>query len=222
MLEQANNTSSKPANYYDSIREDMLQYIPKDASKVLELGCAKGYFSELVKNKTGAECWGIEIQPEVAQVAAKKLDKVITGEASQCIREVPDGYFDCIICNDVLEHLADPYTLLAEAKKKLTAGGVVVASIPNVRYCKNLFELVVRGNWDYKDEGILDRTHLRFFTYNSLVKTFKRLGYELVTIEGMESEHNIKTKVLRVFTLLTFNIFDDIRYDHFACVARPS
>ncbi|HUW20440.1 MAG TPA: class I SAM-dependent methyltransferase [Sedimentisphaerales bacterium] len=221
MAEQNNNVSGRPATYYKQRKQNMLKYVPPNAKRTLELGCAEGNFSELVKTSFGAECWGIEINPEVAQVAAAKLDRVINGDASGCLHEVPDNYFDCVICNDVLEHLADPYTLLVSLKEKLTAEGVVVASFPNVRYCRNLFELVVRGNWDYKDDGILDRTHLRFFTCKSLVKMFPQLGYELLTIEGLQSEHNIKTAAVRILTLLFFNIFEDIRYDHFACVARP-
>lgn len=221
MADRINNLSSRPARYYQQSREAMLKYIPENVKKTLELGCADGNFSELVKTNFGAECWGIEINPEVAEVAATKLDKVINGDVNQCLDDIPDNYFDCVICNDILEHLADPYTLLINLKKKLTAEGLVVASFPNVRYCRNLFELVVRGNWDYKDKGILDKTHLRFFTYNSLVKMFPQLGYELVTIEGLEAERNIKTVAVRILTMLLFNVFEDTMYHHFACVAKP-
>ncbi len=221
MAEQGNNLSSRPVRYYQQSRAAMLKYVPASVNKTLELGCAEGKFSELVKTNCGAECWGVEIDSQAADVAATRLDKVITGDVNRCLDDVPDNYFDCIICNDILEHLADPYSLLIRLRNKLTAEGIVVASFPNVRYCRNLYELVVRRNWDYREHGILDKTHLRFFTYNSLVKMFPQLGYELLTIEGLEPHRNMKTVAVEVLTILFLNKFKDIRYHHFACVAKP-
>jgi 2-polyprenyl-3-methyl-5-hydroxy-6-metoxy-1,4-benzoquinol methylase len=213
--------SGRPARYFRQSREVMLKYIPETVGKTLELGCAEGNFSELVKGRFSTECWGIEIDSEAAGIAAGKLDKVVCGDVSGCLDEVPDDYFDCIICNDILEHLADPYGLLISLKGKLTTDGVVVASFPNVRYCRNLYELVVKGNWDYKDHGTLDKSHLRFFTYKSIGRMFSQLGYELLTIEGLETEHNRKTAALKILTALFFT-FKDIRYYQFACVAKPA
>jgi 2-polyprenyl-3-methyl-5-hydroxy-6-metoxy-1,4-benzoquinol methylase len=221
MAEQSTERADRSARYYQQSRRDMLKYVPETAKRSLELGCAEGNFSELVRKSLGAECWGVEMDRQAAEVAATKLDKVITGDVSDSLSDVPDNYFDCIICNDILEHLADPYVLLIQLKEKLTAEGVVVASFPNVRYCRNLFELVVRGNWDYKEHGILDKTHLRFFTYNSLVKMFPQLGYELLTIEGLGPKRNVKTVAVQILSILLLNIFKDIRYHHFACVAKP-
>ncbi|MHC4619002.1 MAG: class I SAM-dependent methyltransferase [Planctomycetota bacterium] len=212
--------SGRPASYFRQGREVMLKYVPKNVQRTLELGCAEGNFSELVKANFGAECWGIEIDSKAAGIAAGKLDKVVCGDVSGCLDEVPDDYFDCVICNDILEHLADPYSLLISLKRKLTNDSVLVASFPNVRYCRNLYELVVKGNWDYKDHGTLDKSHLRFFTRKSIVKMFSQLGYELLTIEGLETEHNIKTAALKILTSLFFT-FKDIRYYQFACVAKP-
>jgi 2-polyprenyl-3-methyl-5-hydroxy-6-metoxy-1,4-benzoquinol methylase len=200
----------------------MLKFIPESAKKTLDLGCGAGNFSELIKAHFGAECWGIEINAEVAEIAAAKLDKVIIGDVNRCLDDVPDNYFDCIICNDILEHLVDPYSLLITLKEKLSAEGVVVTSLPNIRFCRVLFDLAVRGNWEYKEHGILDKTHLRFFTYKSVQKMFSQLGYEVLTIEGLEPERNIKTILVRILTLLFLNVFKDIRYNHLACVVRPT
>jgi len=213
--------SARPARYYQQSRPEMLKYVPAGARKVLDLGCAEGNFSKLVKDRLAAECWGVEVDRCAAQKAALKLDKVITGDVTSCMEELPNAYFDCIICNDILEHLADPYGLLIALKEKLTSRGVVVACFPNVRYCRVLFDLVVRGNWDYKDSGILDRTHLRFFTYRSLVKMFPALGYELESIEGLEPVPSMLSRLVKVVNLLLFNRFKDTIYHHFACVARP-
>lgn len=213
--------SCKPPTYYQQVRRGMLKYVPRGVRRTLDLGCAEGGFSQLVKAEFGAECWGVEIEQEAAQLAEKKMDRVINADVNLCLDDMPDNYFDCVICNDFLEHLTDPYSLLIRLKKKLTNEGVVVASFPNVRYWRNLYRLVVRGNWDYTDFGILDKTHLRFFTYKSLKKMFPRLGYELLTIEPLPVNTTITSTVVRIVNLLLFNIFVDTRYHHFACVARP-
>ncbi len=199
----------------------MLKYIPEGVGRTLELGCSSGLFSAAIKARHGCECWGIELDSDAAAAAREKLDKVIEGNVVDAVPDLPDAYFDCVICNDILEHLVDPYTLLQNLKAKLSADGVVVASIPNVRFCKNLCRLVLRGTWDYTEHGILDRTHLRFFTYKSLLKMWPLLGYELVTIEGLEPERNYRTVLFSVVNLLLLNFFKDTRYVHFACVARP-
>ena len=209
---------SKPDNYYESARGEMIRYIPKNVKRTLEFGCGCGLFSEMVKKELNAECWGVEINDGAAQVASEKLYKVIRNDAKDSLTMLPDNHFDCIILNDVLEHLPDPFSLLENMKTKLKGAGVVVLSIPNVRFWNNLRAFAFRGEWDYKEAGILDSTHLRFFTYKSLVKMFRGLGYEILTIEGLNPTHNTK---FRVLNSLLLNKLWDARYHHFACVIRP-
>lgn len=210
--------SSKPEVYYRNTREEMLCHIPRTAKKTLEFGCGCGLFSELVRKELDAECWGVEIEAKSAEIASDKLHKVIRSDAGDSLAALPDGYFDCIIFNDVLEHLQDPFSLLENIKRKLTNDGVVVLSIPNVRFWNNLRALVWRGEWDYEDAGILDKTHLRFFTYKSLLKMFRRLGYEVLNIEGLRPTHNRK---FRILNFLVWNKLWDARYHQFACVVKP-
>lgn len=221
MTESVKDTSERPTRYYEQTRPEMLKYVPAGVKRTLELGCALGGFSATVKQQFSAECWGMELDPEAAQVAAGRLDRVIVGDIVEHLGDLPDHHFDCVICNDILEHLVDPYTLLMDLRTKLTPQGVVVASLPNIRYCRILFDLVVRGNWDYKEHGILDKTHLRFFTYKSLKKVFPKLGYELLMIEGLEPEPTWPARLVKILNLLLFNVFVDTRFHHFACVARP-
>lgn len=162
----------KPNNYYQSSRAEMISYIPKSVTRTLEFGCGCGFFSEIVTKEFNAECWGVEINDRAAQIASEKLYKVIRSDANDSLAILPDNYFDCIILNDVLEHLADPFYLLENMKTKLNSNGVAVLSIPNVRFWNHLGAFLWRGEWDYKDAGILDNTHLRFFTYKSLLKIF--------------------------------------------------
>jgi len=213
------DSSDKPAEYYENTRSEMLKYIPRSVKTVLEFGCGSGYFSELIKNKYHAECWGFEIHSYSAKIASEKLCRVINADAHQALSEIPDNYFDCIIFNDVLEHLQDPYSLLLNVKAKLSECGVVVASIPNVRFWSNLKALVIYGTWDYKDTGILDKTHLRFFTHKSLIRIFKQLDYSILAIEGLGPTHSATFKFLNALVL---NKFKDAGYRKFACVVKPN
>ena len=151
-------------------------------------------------------------------MASEKLDKVINCDAHEAINKLPDNYFDCIIFFDILEHLIDPYRLLCILKTKLTKEGVIVASIPNIRYYRSFVELVIHGDWDYKDHGILDKTHLRFFTYKSIVKLFNELAFEILEIEGI---HPTSSRTFKLLNMLLLGAVGDIRYKHFAVVSKP-
>lgn len=208
----------KPEDYHSGTRDEMLKYIPDGTRATLDVGCGFGGFSAMVKERFNAETWAVEMDKQAAQEAAKRLDKVINSDVTQSIDELPDNYFDCIIFNDVLEHLVDPYSVLVGMKRKLTGKGVIVASIPNVRYYRNLVNFALKGNWDYQDAGTLDKTHLRFFTYKSILKMFEQLGFEVLVIEGI---HATRNKKLRVLNILLFKALEDLKYLQFAAVARP-
>ena len=200
----------------------MLKFIPPNVKRTLELGCGNGNFSGLIKNQYKSECWGVELNSQAATQAASRLDKVINADASSCMNDLPDNYFDCIIMNDFLEHLVDPYSILTGLKSKLNPQGVMVLSVPNVRYWENLAELVILGKWEYKQFGILDSTHLRFFTYKSLKKMFHDLGFEILTLKGMKHRRTVVGTIMQIFCLCFFNIFADIRFIQFACVIKPA
>lgn len=128
--------------YYRYARQEMLPFMPADAQRVLELGCAEGVFAATVKERTGAEVWGIEFNPQAAERARAVIDRVLVGDADTQIAELPDNHFDAVVCNDVLEHLVDPVATLKQLRTKLKPGGVVVASIPNIRYAPALSKVV--------------------------------------------------------------------------------
>ncbi len=218
MVNNIFESCGKSAEYYENPRKEMFKYIPVDVKVCLEFGCGCGKFSELIKNAYNTECWGVEIEAQSAKKADHKLHRVINVDAFQSLDEIPESYFDCIIFNDVLEHIVDPYSLLKFIKSKLKKQGVVVASIPNVRFWNNLRALAIHGQWDYKEAGILDKTHLRFFTYKSIIKMFNKLDYDIITIEGLNPTQNTKLKIINA---LFFNKLSDARYHQFACVVRP-
>jgi len=195
----------------------MLPLIPVDAKRILEVGCGAGTFAMQIKAKSKAELWGVEIDPVAAEKAAKVFDRLLTGDVNHLIQELPEGGFDCIICNDVIEHVVDPESLLRRLKSKLTPSGTLVASIPNVRAIKNLFNLIVRKDWRYEDFGTLDRTHLRFFTKKSIERLFDETGYSLELIQGINPTRKM---FFAIFNVVTLGWARDTRWLNFACVAK--
>jgi len=215
----AKKIDSKPANYYQNLRLEMLPFIPKKAKKILELGCGEGMFGSYLRDNLGAEVWGIEIEPKFATKAQKNLDKVYIGDAETIIMGLPAKSFDVIVANDVLEHMVDPYSVLKEAKRILKKDGVVVSSIPNMRNFHVIYHLVRHGQWEYVESGILDRTHLRFFTKKSIDQMYERLGYEVVQNKGIFEETNLPTAFKLANTLVRGKI-SDMKYVQFATVAK--
>ncbi|WP_027392238.1 MULTISPECIES: bifunctional 2-polyprenyl-6-hydroxyphenol methylase/3-demethylubiquinol 3-O-methyltransferase UbiG [Aquimarina] len=208
---------NKPSGYYDNIRDEMIQYLPENPKTIIDVGCGNGAFAEVLKNTTGAEVWGIEYMDKEAQVAKSKLHKVYSGKCEDYIDELPDKYFDAIYFNDVLEHLVDPYEVLDKIKHKLTANGVLISSIPNVRYHNTFMKVLVQKDWKYEDFGVMDRTHLRFFTKKSIQRMYEDLGYEVLVHTGINRSRSIKPYLYNIPVLFTQL---DIRYPQYATVAK--
>jgi len=203
--------------YYANRRPEMLPFIPENCRVILEVGCSGGLFGESLKKIRKAEVWGIEPNVEVATYAAIRLDKVITSDLSAALPDLPSGFFDCIICNDVLEHMINPEKILEDCKRLLSVQGYIISSIPNVRYIGNLVELLFKKDWKYKAGGILDHTHYRFFTQKSIIRMFTHSGYRIIKCEGINPTYSWKTRLLGP---LTFGYFTDVKFLEFATVAQ--
>ncbi len=208
----------KEADYYNYERKEMVEFIPLHVKTVLDVGCGAGAFGHALKKARDAEVWGVEINEEAARSAGQKLDRVLTGDIGTIIDAIPDTYFDCVVFNDVLEHLADPYSVLMAMKNKLRKDGTIVCSLPNIRYYKQLRELLVDKQWEYKDAGILDRTHLRFFTERSIVDMFRSLDFEIMLLKGMNAT---RSKNFRLLNMMLWGALSDARYAKFVCVVKP-
>jgi hemophore-related protein len=205
--------------YYRLERVEMLPFLPVDAQRVLELGCAEGVFAATVKERTGAEVWGIECDPQAAERARAVIDRVLVGYADEQIAELPDTYFDAIVCNDILEHLVNPDATLTRLRPKLKPEGVVVASIPNIRYLPALSKVVFRKDFPQDDCGVFDRTHLRFYTRKSIVRLFDTAGFTMRRMKGIQAYYGPLGVLL---TLLSLGYFADGFYQQYACVASPA
>ena len=199
----------------------MIPLLPQQYSKVLEIGCGEGVFRQNLSQDS--EFWGVEPDRASAKVAAKKIETVLIGTYEEMYDDIPNDYFDLVICNDVIEHLVDHDVFFQSIKKKLTKDGCLVASIPNVRYIKNLNELLVKKDWEYKSDGILDRTHLRFFTEKSLRRTIIDNGFVVDKFMGINPYKKKGFGVRRFLYNLAISLLGaDLRYMQFGICIRIS
>ncbi len=213
---------NKKSLYYRNQRPEMLKFIPDDAAVLLEVGCGTGAFAgSLKKVRQGAgktlELWGVEMDEDAAREASNILDRVLQGDVATVLPDLPLAHFDCLVLNDVIEHVQDPGNLLRSLRPLLKPGGYLVTSIPNVRYFFNVMDLAVHGRWDYTDEGILDRTHLRFFTRSSMTRLLEECGFGNVTSVGINPTGSLK---FRLANLVTLGRWSDMKFLQFACLAR--
>lgn len=169
--------AGRPAYYYDQARPEVAALVPAHTHRILEVGCAEGQLGRLLRAR-GHHVTGIELVPEAADRARPWLDHVVTADIEANGFPFPPAAFDAIIFADVLEHLIDPWRVLREAVELLTDDGCVIASIPNVQNLDVLLRLA-RGRWDYRERGILDVGHLRFFTLHTIRGLFAQAGLEL-------------------------------------------
>ncbi len=176
----------KALGYFEHDRPEVRALIPAHAQRVLDVGCGAGALGTALKleREPGLEVVGIELDAAAAQRAGEELDRVLTGDAIARLAELRSGSFDAIVFADLLEHLADPQAALAHARRLLAPGGVVVASLPNVRHWSVLRQLL-EGDFRYEAAGILDRTHLRFFTRKSAQRLFAAAGFAVERCQGV-------------------------------------
>ena len=169
------NAEVKPAAraYYHHARPEILQLVPQDAATILDIGCGAGALGHALKQRQSCHVTGVELVPQVATVASEVLDVTLCGDAFPLLAALPVDHFDAVILADVLEHVSDTDGLLTLARDRLKPSGRLILSIPNVRHWSVLLPLL-QGEWEYQAEGILDRTHMRFFTRSSMVRAMQR------------------------------------------------
>lgn len=208
--------------YHSHPRPEMLDFVPDFTGKILEIGCGSGAFAEIFINKFGAcDYTGLELVPEAAKEASKKIPNTLIGDFFDLSKMLDDESFDLIIGNDVFEHFPDHDELLNVIKKKLRKGGHLVASIPNVRHVSNLHELLFLKDWSYKNAGLLDRTHLRFFTEKSIKRWLESGGFEIVKMKGINRCKIFSSKSEEWQQKFLENILgEDTRYLQFGVSAR--
>jgi O-antigen biosynthesis protein len=171
--------------YYGQEKQFLFHLIPDGANIILDCGCATGRMGKkLMEINKAAEVIGVEIFEPAAKEAMKFYKHVYVGDIEEICFDY-DSYFDVIVCGDVLEHLKEPQRMLERLHRMLKKGGLLVCCLPNVRHCSVLKNLLFKGDWRYESEGIMDQTHLRFFTTKSFRRLLEETSFTVET-QGMK------------------------------------
>jgi glycosyltransferase involved in cell wall biosynthesis len=173
-------------DYYNRVNPDLLSVIPADARCIVEVGCGTGAMAVAHRAvNPRVRYFGIEANRAAAEVAKSRLERVVVADAAEVHPEqvgVVCGEVDCLIFGDVLEHMTDPWTVLKRLVTWIRPGGQVIACIPNIAHWSTVLGLL-RGDWTYQDEGLLDRTHVRFFTRETIERMVREADLYLFDIQ---------------------------------------
>lgn len=163
-------------NYYEHVRSDISDLLPAHAKRIVDVGCGAGATLGWLRGRyPTAHTIGLEGNPDVRDTLSRNADEAYTLDLNK--DDMPDiGMPDLILFLDVLEHLPDPVAVLERLTRKLAPGGMVIVSVPNVAHFSISIPLMFRGEFTYKDAGILDRTHMRFFVQESAVELLEDAG----------------------------------------------
>ena len=173
-------------SYYNNLRPEMTTFIQGAPNSILEIGCGAGRFRDNFKDDI--EYWGIEPCASAARLASSSLTHVLNGTYDEVSSKIPDHHFDLIVCNDVIEHMPDPKSFLRNVREKLCENGAMIVSVPNVRNAVTLFELLIKGDFQYIDAGVLDYTHLHLFTKKSFARMAEESGWRVELCRPLPSQ----------------------------------
>jgi glycosyltransferase involved in cell wall biosynthesis/SAM-dependent methyltransferase len=198
-------------SYYKHLRPEIFNFVPLDALNILDIGCGAGVLGKALKtNNNKRFVVGIELNQEAIYFAKQNLDQIYQFDIEKFALPFPSGFFDCIIFADVLEHLVDPWQTLQKYLKLLKHQGTIIISIPNIRNIKILHQLIELKSWKYEDEGILDKTHLRFFTKNDFLEILDQVNIKIQSLFYLREQrfnqfYNPETHILSIGKLSITN-----------------
>lgn len=179
--------------YYNSVNPELFSLLPLSAKLIIEIGCGAGALGKQYKILNPfCQYIGVEFFAEAANIATTRLDKVIIQNVENLdlkTENIPENSVDCFVYGDVLEHLIDPWQVLQNHVKFLKDDGVILACIPNVQHWTLLVDLL-RGKWEYQNQGLLDKTHLRFFTLESIKDLFQKADLKIDIIQTRNYKKN--------------------------------
>lgn len=162
-------------SYYRNSRSELSFLIPRGVKKIMEIGCGEAAFRMHFSDEV--EYVGVEPNVNSAKVAATICDKVLVGLFENIQGELSENYFDLVIANDVIEHSVDHSNFMHLIYSKLNSDSYFLGSVPNVRSFELIYNLLLRKDWKYTESGILDYTHLRYFTKLSLERALNDAGF---------------------------------------------
>jgi SAM-dependent methyltransferase len=202
----------KNIEYSSHIRAELIEMIPLIRGRFLEIGCGTGGTLELLKQRGAAYTAGIDINAESIKMAIDRgVDAAIVADIEKDELPYREKEFDCIILADVLEHLYDPWNTLKKVTYYLADDGYLLLSLPNIKYYKVLRRLIFHDEWTYEDAGILDTTHVRFFTLKEIHRILKSSGLKSVLVKKNFSS-SIRMKILNKLLFRKLDNFFTYQY----------
>lgn len=166
-----------PEHHYEGFNPFLLRHLPPSARIILDVGCSDGSLGAQIKvERPGSVCYGVEPNPTSANIAKARLDRVFCANIESDDMGLAPETFDCILFGDVLEHLYDPLSVLLKARTWLKPTGSIVCSVPNVQH-HSILSSLLRGEFQYQTMGLLDATHIRFFTWAGFIKLMLDAGF---------------------------------------------
>lgn len=207
-------------DYFSRARTEIEPHLPVSVNRMLDVGCGDGATSAFIKSVRCVE-WagGVEANAAAAKRAEGRLDAVWCADVEQLElgRHVPPASLDLILCLDVLEHLVDPWSVVKQLSALLAPSGRLVVSVPNVRNWKFVAKLLFRGDFKYRDAGLLDRTHLRFFVRQTAVE-LAEVG--ALSVKWIGNAHPWKASDMRaILSRLSLGRLDDLMIKQYIVVA---
>jgi methionine biosynthesis protein MetW len=174
--------ATQDATYFEHSRPEVRALVPAGAARVLDVGCGAGALGAALKEEREIEVCGLELFADAAARARERIDTVVEGNLDQ-LEDLPfePGHFDAMIFGDVLEHLHDPARLLRTLRPYLADDGAIVCSVPNVGHWSVVLPLLMQDRWPYADAGLLDRTHVHFFTLAEARIMLRDCGFTLAS-----------------------------------------
>jgi 2-polyprenyl-3-methyl-5-hydroxy-6-metoxy-1,4-benzoquinol methylase len=211
--------ASRGANYYERDRSTFLDWVGGTHARVLDVGCASGVNAGWFRRHGASEIVGVESDLHSADRAAKVLDTVVHGPIETAVDEL-SGRFDLIVCADVLEHLADPWTVVERLAAFASPSTVLAVSMPNIRFVGALWRVAFGRGFEYEPGGIFDISHLRFFTRSNARQLIETGGWRVERWGGQH--YGPLTGVRRRLGLATRGFTDQWLAEQLFAAARPA
>lgn len=167
---------------YGTVNPQVVAQIPPKSKRLLDLGCGSGMLGEYLKQEIGCQVVGVTYSEAETVLAEKVLDAALKRDLNE-LDPVELGSFDCIVASHVLEHLYAPENILGQLHKILNPGGILVVALPNVLFWQQRFKFL-RGQFRYTDGGLMDRTHFRFYDWQSAHQLLEESGYAILNAES--------------------------------------
>lgn len=179
----------KSSEYFSRARTEIEPLLPPKKGlplRALEIGCSEGHTLEWLKKAEHCS-WVAGVEPYAERhTSAGSIDQFFKIDIEKELPDIPPASIDVILCLDVLEHLINPWETMRRLDGLLKPGGTWIISVPNIRNYRVLFDLAFRGKFNYSESGILDRTHLRFFTRSTAVELAESAGATVSSVIGTE------------------------------------